>query len=46
MTTYTVTVAAGKFVIDGVSQATLNLTEGRPIRLIKLMPQTQLILLG
>lgn len=29
MTTYTVTVAAGKFVIDGVSQATLNLTEGQ-----------------
>ena len=29
MTTYAVTVSGGKFVIDGVSQATLNLTEGQ-----------------
>ena len=28
MTTYTVTVAAGKFVVDGVSQASLSLMEG------------------
>jgi len=29
MTTYAVTVSGGKFLIDGVSQATLNLTEGQ-----------------